>query len=396
MQSMTSQNTPSDEPKTVDAPVHSGETLLSPEVRAAVEQELETICSDPQFRASHRTCAFLRYVTTETLAGRGGEIKERILGKELFGRPISYDTGSDAVVRVRANEVRKRLIVYYESHASRAGWKIHLPLRTYVPVFVPVEPPHIEKPVEAAAPQLTATVTAGNLVSDEPRIAEPVEVSPAPAERGISSASARPSPAQAGFPAMVLPVSHMVIPTLIALFLCAATFRWQIFSGTPYFDFWETLLSGHAGVELVLDADPADARAVTTSDLEMVRPLLVTAEAFHASTQIDSSAAFHPNGNNLLPVHITHLAPQDARDGAGYVTLVPASARSAVGAAQLWIGSTDTRSLDLAIRSISDSSLFPTPLLVAARRRTPTRIRFAEGQPVAAETLGSGEDSWHY
>lgn len=386
--------TPSDERNTVDAPLHPAETSLSPEVRAAVERELETICSDPQFRASQRTCAFLRYVTKETLAGRAGEIKERILGKELFGRPISYDTGSDAVVRVRANEVRKRLIVYYESHASQTGWKIQLPLRTYVPLFVPAEPrPARVRPAEMTAPPMCAEATLRDEVTEEPENTEPVETQSALVSYEIAAAPAAP---QVAHPAMVLPVSHMVIPTLIALFLCAATFRWQIFSGTPYFDFWETLLAGHTGVELVLDADPADAKAVTTSDLEMVRPLLMTAAAFHASTKIDSSARPQADGNNLLPVHITHRSPQDARDGAGYVTLVPASARSAGETAQLWIGSTDPQSLELAVRSISDSSLFPTPLLVAAQRRSPTRVRFAEGQPVAAETLSSHEGSWQY
>lgn len=387
--------TPSDERNTMDAPVYPGETTLTPEVRAAVERELETICSDPQFRASQRTCAFLRYVTNETLAGRAAEIKERILGKELFGRPISYDTGSDAVVRVRANEVRKRLIVYYESHASQTGWKIQLPLRTYVPAFVPAEPRTTRAiAAEVKAPPIFAETPVRGVLTEEPQKIGAVEAQPAAVAGEIASGPTEPL--QVAPPSMVLPVSHMVIPTLIALFLCAATFRWQIFSGTPYFDFWETLLAGHGGVELVLDADPADAKAVTTNDLEMVRPLLMTAAAFHASTKIDSSAAFQADGTNLLPIHITHRSPQDAHDGAGYVTLVPASARSARKTAQLWIGSTDPQSLELAVRSISDSSLFPTPLLVAAQRRSPTRVRFAEGQPVAAETLSSDEGAWRY
>src|SRR5882762_9127953 len=103
----------------------------------AIKQELETICNDIQFRSSPRNCAFLRCVVTETLAGRATEIKERTLGTKLFGRPVSYDTGSDAVVRVRANEVRKRLACYYEEHKSQTGWRIQMPLRSYVPRFLP-------------------------------------------------------------------------------------------------------------------------------------------------------------------------------------------------------------------------------------------------------------------
>ena len=86
--------------------------LTEPQIRRAVEFELEAICGDQQFRSSHRNCAFLRYVVTETLEGRAADLKERTLGAALFGRPISYETGTDAVVRVRANEVRKRLSSY--------------------------------------------------------------------------------------------------------------------------------------------------------------------------------------------------------------------------------------------------------------------------------------------
>ena len=59
-----------------------------------------------------------------------------MIGAEMFGRPIDYDTANDAVVRVKANEVRRRLAQYYAEEGTEQDpvW-IDLPTGTYVPDF---------------------------------------------------------------------------------------------------------------------------------------------------------------------------------------------------------------------------------------------------------------------
>ncbi|MBS1821746.1 MAG: hypothetical protein JST61_07205 [Acidobacteria bacterium] len=301
------------------------------------------------FSASQRNCAFLRYVVSETLAGRSEEIKERILGKELFGRPITYDTGSDAVVRVRANEVRKRLGCYYDEHESQAGWRIQLPIRTYVPTFLRDA---IETPAEI--------LPVAKDVADAP-----------PLEQNTLS------------------LSQMMIPTLIALFLCAATFRWHVFSGTPYLDFWETLLSGHTGVALILDADPADPHAVTTDDLRTVSPILQAVASFHASTQVRSDVPTHQE-DQFVPIHITHRTPQPGDSQSAYVTVIPGSH------AELWVGSNNLSALEHAINSMSDADVFPPALEVAIRRKTPSRLRIAKNEQITTQSLSGKGDIWKY
>ena len=49
------------------------------------------------------------------LAGNYDELNERFLGVELFGRKVNFDTGADSIVRVRASDVRRRLVQYYSS-----------------------------------------------------------------------------------------------------------------------------------------------------------------------------------------------------------------------------------------------------------------------------------------
>ena len=123
------------------------------DAKTAIEMELISILNSPGFRSSPRSCAFLRFVTEEKLAGREESLKERTIGVAVLKRDPGYDTGSDAGVRVRANDVRKRLSAHYESFSSKAGFRIELPAGSYIPRFVPEDtvaaipsPPKFERP----------------------------------------------------------------------------------------------------------------------------------------------------------------------------------------------------------------------------------------------------------
>jgi hypothetical protein len=59
-----------------------------------------------------------------------------MIGVELFGRRPSYDTGDDAIVRVTASDVRKRLQQHYSHVGSAAEACIVLPPGKYVPELV--------------------------------------------------------------------------------------------------------------------------------------------------------------------------------------------------------------------------------------------------------------------
>src|ERR1700726_4549972 len=108
--------------------------MLSPEQRLLVRQHLERVLLSHAFAGSKRTQDFLRLVVSHALDGEIDRLKERMIGAEMFGRPISYDTGSDSVVRVRATEARKKLAVYYnEVDVESLQMWIELPSGSYVP-----------------------------------------------------------------------------------------------------------------------------------------------------------------------------------------------------------------------------------------------------------------------
>src|SRR5689334_21239133 len=101
----------------------------------AIGRHLARILESQSFKGSRRSQEFLRYVVEKSLCGDFHEIKERILGVEIFGRPVNYDTSADAIVRVTANDVRKRLLRYYESEGANSDIRIDLPAGSYLPEF---------------------------------------------------------------------------------------------------------------------------------------------------------------------------------------------------------------------------------------------------------------------
>lgn len=115
---------------------------------AGLREHLKEIIAGPAFKGSHRSGQFLRYIVEQALAGRVELLKERLIGVELFGRAPAYDTGEDAIVRVTASDVRRRLLQHYGASGTACSWRIGLPLGSYVPEIVRVDQ---EAPTEVQA-----------------------------------------------------------------------------------------------------------------------------------------------------------------------------------------------------------------------------------------------------
>ena len=111
-------------------------TPASAEDRELVLKELDAILASYHFRGSKRYPALLKYVVSAALDGHSGDLKERTLGVEVFGRDPDYDTSADPVVRFSASEVRKRIAQYYHEKGDGARLQIEMPLGSYVPEFL--------------------------------------------------------------------------------------------------------------------------------------------------------------------------------------------------------------------------------------------------------------------
>jgi adenylate cyclase len=113
------------------------------EVRAALERILASRC----FQQAGRASDFLRFVVEETLAGGGQRLKGYTIGVEVFGRPADFDAQSDALVRVEAGRLRRRLVEYYASEGIADPVRIQLPRGTYAVDY------HFACAAEQAQPQ---------------------------------------------------------------------------------------------------------------------------------------------------------------------------------------------------------------------------------------------------
>lgn len=135
-----------------------------------IQSELERILGSPWLRESAALKALLRYVVEETLAGRQAGLKEYALGLAVFHRPGDYDPRNDAIVRVQASQLRKKLAAYYEHEGLGAALRIELPRGGYVPQFVAREP----GAVDLEAPGREAAAVQPGALAPRPKLSEVV------------------------------------------------------------------------------------------------------------------------------------------------------------------------------------------------------------------------------
>ncbi|MEO8373049.1 MAG: malectin domain-containing carbohydrate-binding protein [Candidatus Solibacter sp.] len=153
-----------------------GETGFSKLREQEIQAELARLLESPAFRTSKRCREFLEYIIEHTIRGPSGALKERSIGVELFQLAQDFDTGQHTIVRVTANEVRKKLAQHYQAeNGAFHAVRIDLPPGSYSAAFrweaPAVEAPVVETPsapAPAEAPVRDATVA--DLLPAEPNL----------------------------------------------------------------------------------------------------------------------------------------------------------------------------------------------------------------------------------
>ena len=151
----------------------------TPEVESdAVRAQLELLLHSAHFKNSKRYPTLLRYIVEETLEGRGAQLKERVLGVEVFGRLPDYDTSADPIVRVTVAEIRKRIAQYYHEDAHHSELRIELTPGSYLPEFLhgresTEEVPQVETTPFTAPVPSTATNAPADLALSETQTSTP-------------------------------------------------------------------------------------------------------------------------------------------------------------------------------------------------------------------------------
>jgi len=108
-----------------------GHDISPSEIRA----ELERILSSSVFSIADRMTRFLRFAVEETLAGRGDDLNELLLGMAVYDRDRKFDPRVDSIVRVDAGRLRAKLREFYASKGANSLIGIEIPKGRYKAVF---------------------------------------------------------------------------------------------------------------------------------------------------------------------------------------------------------------------------------------------------------------------
>src|SRR2546421_7596017 len=78
----------------------------------AARRQLERVLASAGFTRNERLSRFLRFLVEQHLEGKDAELKESVIGIEVFRRR-DYDPAQDSIVRTEASRLRARLSEYY-------------------------------------------------------------------------------------------------------------------------------------------------------------------------------------------------------------------------------------------------------------------------------------------
>jgi TolB-like protein/Flp pilus assembly protein TadD len=128
----------------------------------AVRQQLNRILASKTFSQVERLKRFVSFIVGETVGGRGGDLKEYVIGVQVFGKEPSFDPRTDPIVRVQARRLRTRLARYYRDEGNNDELIIDLPKGGYAPVF------RARDEAPSSRRSLTATLAGRNTVAVRP------------------------------------------------------------------------------------------------------------------------------------------------------------------------------------------------------------------------------------
>ncbi len=96
---------------------------------------LERVAASSQLRRATRLQELLFYMGKRSLKDGCDRVHEQEIGAQVFGRPESYDTTIDNIVRTNVSDLRKRIEAYFNSEGHHEKLIMEIPRGSYVPVF---------------------------------------------------------------------------------------------------------------------------------------------------------------------------------------------------------------------------------------------------------------------
>ena len=115
-----------------------------------IQHQLDRILKSKTFQTVERLKRFVSFIVLETLEGRGDQLKEFVVGMQVFNKEPSFDPRNDPIVRVQARRLRTRLSRYYQEEGQSDEIVIELPKGGYAVTFQQREGPSPKRTVPAS------------------------------------------------------------------------------------------------------------------------------------------------------------------------------------------------------------------------------------------------------
>ena len=111
------------------------DNLQTPDRSQQEREAIDRLLASGIFDRSPNLAVFLRYVCGRYFEGRAEDLREYNIAVEALGRPANFDQKRDAIVRVEAHRLRKRLQQYYSGKGADEPVHVDLPAGSYAPQF---------------------------------------------------------------------------------------------------------------------------------------------------------------------------------------------------------------------------------------------------------------------
>lgn len=121
----------------VSSPRHEAETMNEAQPLPEEQEELlRRLLASRQFAHSDNLKRILRYLLDRHLGDSSPSPKEYEIAVEALGRPDSFDSRTDPIVRVSVGSIRDRLFAFFAGEGRGLRWRVEIPKGHYEVRFV--------------------------------------------------------------------------------------------------------------------------------------------------------------------------------------------------------------------------------------------------------------------
>ncbi|HEY7180231.1 MAG TPA: hypothetical protein VIC84_02380 [Blastocatellia bacterium] len=325
---------------------------------------------------------FLRLTCDFHLKGRGGELNEYLIGREVFDRDDSYNPATDPIVRVGAHGVREKLALYYQKEGLDDEFRIEIPVGSYEPVFI--------RTSQASAAEAAAVTSAEAEIERQLPVAAPGAMDAEPAvDDGRTRAAGKRMLAGMWVAVAALSVAVVVLAIILGQ---RGEVENRATAGAKnkdsYGAVWEPFLKSQEPTMLIL-SNPIVHRAVTGADPDMTTRGAITLTAEQATLLTDAAGGRLPLKRDkplqLIPAFNMYTGIGEAIGIYRLSSLLQAAGEQTLLKQSRSIGPEDLRDYDIILLGSVYSNQWSKPLTIKENFVYTTRATIENLAPAEGE-----------